>query len=128
MTERELCQKFDIHIHIFDGDELEDSDEAFYIADLRTVFVSSHIAPKDRVQYILHELGHINHNPANYQRLLMKYENEADRFMIRHLIEEELSQYDVIDFNWLQFAKRHKISTTWGEQMIQEEFRNIVGM
>ena len=45
--------------------------------------------------------------------------------MIRHLISEELTQYEVSDFNWLQFAERHKISTTWGEDMIQEEFYKL---
>nr|DAR98105.1 MAG TPA: IrrE protein [Caudoviricetes sp.] len=59
--------------------------------------------------------------------MLYKYENEADRFMIRHLISEELAQYEVSDFNWLQFAERHKISTTWGEDMIQEEFYKLTG-
>jgi hypothetical protein len=27
----------------------------------------------------------------------------------------------------LRFAKRHKIATTWGEQMIQEEFYRLTG-
>ena len=47
--------------------------------------------------------------------------------MVRHLISEELSQYEASEFNWLQFAERHKISTTWGEQMIQEEFYRLTG-
>ncbi|QBX25108.1 hypothetical protein Javan240_0003 [Streptococcus phage Javan240] len=46
--------------------------------------------------------------------------------MIRHLISEELAQYEVSDFNWLRFAKKHKISTTWGEDMIQEEFYRFI--
>ena len=85
------------------------------------------LGQEEREQVILHELGHINHDPANYKRLLYKYENEADRFMIRHLVSEELAQYEVSDFNWLQFAERHKISTTWGEDMIQEEFYKLTG-
>lgn len=47
--------------------------------------------------------------------------------MVRHLISEELSQCEPSEFNWLRFAERHRIATTWGEQMIQEEFKNIVG-
>lgn len=100
----------------------------FYFPDERIIYVNANLSQEERERVILHELGHINHDPANYQRLLYKYENEADRFMVRHLIIEELKQCDVIDFNWLQFANRHKISTTWGEQIIQDEFRNIVGV
>lgn len=84
------------------------------------------LTQEEREEVILHELGHINHNPAHYKRLLYKYENEADRFMVRHLISEELTQYEASEFNWLQFAERHKISTTWGEQMIQEEFYRFI--
>lgn len=99
------------------------------ISPMSALFTSMGDLPlEEREKVILHELGHINHNPAHYKRLLYKYENEADRFMIRHLISEELAQYEASDFNWLQFAERHKISTTWGEDMIQEEFKNVVGM
>ena len=90
------------------------------------IYVNGNLSQEEREEVILHELGHINHDPANYKRLLYKYENEADRFMIRHLISEELTQYEVSDFNWLQFAERHKISTTWGEDMIQEEFYRFI--
>ena len=47
--------------------------------------------------------------------------------MVRHLISEELSQCEPSEFNWLRFAERHRIATSWGVQMIQEEFKNIVG-
>lgn len=102
--------------------------QGFYFPDARVIYVNANLSQEERDKVILHELGHINHNPANYQRLLCQYENDADRFMVRHLIAEELKQYDVIDFNWLQFANRHKISTSWGQEMIQEEFKNIVGI
>lgn len=99
----------------------------FYFPDERIIYVNRDLSIEEREEVILHELGHINHDPANYKRMLYKYENEADRFMIRNLISEELAQYEVSEFNWLQFAKRHKISTTWGEDMIQEEFYRLTG-
>lgn len=83
---------------------------------------------EERERVILHELGHINHNPAHYKRLLYKYENDADHFMVCHLIAEELKEYYVTDFNWHRFAQQHKISTIWDETMIQEEFQKIVGI
>ena len=97
------------------------------ISPMSASFTLTVLSQEEREKVILHELGHINHDPANYKRLLYKYENEADRFMIRHLISEELAQYEVSDLNWLQFAERHKISTTWGEDMIQEEFYRLTG-
>ena len=81
----------------------------FYFPDERIIYVNGNLTQEEREEVILHELGHINRNPAHYKRLLYKYENEAS------------------EFNWLQFAERHKISTTWGEQMIQEEFYRLTG-
>ena len=98
------------------------------ISPMSALFMSMVIlSQEEREKVILNELGHMNHDPANYKRLLYKYENEADRFMIRHLLSEELAQYEVSDFNWIQFAEKHKISTTWGEDMIQEEFKKVLG-
>ena len=85
-----------------------------------------HCQMGERERVILHELGHINHNPVNYSRCLLLYENQADRFMVRELLKEYLSKYDPNDFNWLYFAETNKIATSWGEQMIQEEFYKLV--
>lgn len=126
MTDKELLETFQVELCIFHGDLIER--DGFYEPEFRVVYINSLLDEKERHRVLLHELGHMTHNPINYQRLLVKYENEADRFMVRTLLEEELAQYDVVDFNWLQFAQRHKISTTWGESMIQEEFRKIVGV
>ena len=126
MKINELLDEYNVTLYLFPETMWER--QGFYFPDERTIYVNANLSQEERERVILHELGHINHNPANYQRLLYKYENDADRFMVRHLIAEELAQYDVVDFNWLQFAQRHKISTTWGQQMIQEEFQNIVGV
>ena len=112
------------HFYLFPGDYVGNVGASISL-DERIIYVNKDLSLEEREEVILHELGHINHDPANYKRLLYKYENEADRFMIRHLISEELTQYEVSDFNWLQFAERHKISTTWGEDMIQEEFYKL---
>lgn len=125
MTEKELSNQYHVQLTFFSPDQWDGL--GFYDSETRTIFLNSSLSPDERHIVLLHELGHINHNPAHYKRLLYKYENEADRFMIRHLISEELAQYEVSDFNWLQFAERHKISTTWGEDMIQEEFYRLTG-
>lgn len=98
----------------------------FYFPDIRTIYVNQNLSDLEKEKVILHELGHINHDPKLYARLLIKYENEADRYMVRELIKKYLTTHDVIDFNWLQFAETYKISTTWGQQMILEEFKNLI--
>jgi hypothetical protein len=55
-------------------------------------------------------------------------ESEANRFMVRHLMAEGFIKCEATEFIWLQFIERHKLSTTWDEDMIQEEFKKIVGM
>ena len=126
MKVNELLDEYQVTLYLFPETMWER--RGFYFPDERIIYVNKDLSIEEREEVILHELGHINHNPAHYKRLLYKYENEADRFMIRHLISEELTQYEVSDFNWLQFAERHKISTTWGEDMIQEEFKKIEGI
>lgn len=126
MKVNELLNEYQVTLYLFPETMWER--RGFYFPDERIIYVNGDLSLEEREKVILHELGHINHNPAHYKRLLYKYENEADRFMVRHLISEELALYEASDFNWLQFAKRHKISTTWGEDMIQEEFKKIVGM
>lgn len=126
MKINELLDEYNVTLYIFHGDMWERN--GFYFPDERIIYVNANLSQKEREKVILHELGHINHNPANYQRLLIQYENQADRFMVRELIKDYLSENDLYDFDWLRFANYYNISTTWGEQMIQEEFRNIVGV
>ena len=125
MKVNELLEEYQVKLYLFPDTMWKR--RGFYFPDERIIYVNRDLSLEEREEVILHELGHINHDPANYKRMLYKYENEADRFMIRNLISEELAQYEVSDFNWLQFAERHKISTTWGEDMIQEEFYRLTG-
>ena len=125
MKINELLDEYQVTLYLFPETMWER--RGFYSPDERIIYANRDLSLEEHEEVILHELGHINNNPANYKRLLYKYENEADFFMIRHLISEELAQYEVSDFNWLQFAERHRISTTWGEVMIQEEFYRLTG-
>lgn len=120
----ELLKKYKVTLYIFHGDMWERN--GFYFPDLRTIYVSAALSKADRERVILHELGHINHDPVNYSRCLVQYENQADRFMVRELLKEYLSKYDPSDFNWLYFAETNKIATSWGEQMILDEFSKLV--
>lgn len=126
MKINELLEEYKVTLFLFHAEMWER--DGLYFPDLRTIYVNAELSLEVREKVILHELGHINHDPKKYHQLLLQYENQADRFMIRELIKDYLKDNDVYNFNWLQFAKHHQISTTWGESMIQEEFKNIVGM
>ncbi|MGQ7434365.1 ImmA/IrrE family metallo-endopeptidase [Streptococcus suis] len=124
MKINELLDEFQVTLFVFHGDMWER--DGLYFPDLRTIYVNANLSTEEREKVILHELGHINHNPVNYSRCLLQYENQADRFMVRELLKEYLSKYDPNDFNWLYFAETNKIATSWGEQMILDEFNKLV--
>lgn len=128
MTEREFCEKFHIRIHIFEKSEFEDEEEAFYIPGLRTMFVSSQIAAQDRVKVILHELGHKEHLPHLYSIFREKYELQANRNMIHHLLKSELDENGRDDFNYITFMEKYKLKTIADEAMVKEEFYNLANI
>lgn len=125
MKINDLLKRYKIDLYIFHS-EMWDR-PGLYFPELRTIYVSAALSKSERERVILHELGHINHDPKYYSRCLLQYENEADRFMVRELLKEYLSKYDPNDFNWLYFAKVNHIATSWGEQMILDEFYKLVG-
>lgn len=128
MTEKELCQKFNINIHIFQNNDVED-DEVFYIDSIRTVFVSNKIAKNERVKYILHEIGHKGQLPHLYQTFREKYELQANRNMIHHLIKSELDDIDdYTAFNYLAFMEKYDLNTMADEAMVMEEFYNLTDL
>lgn len=119
----EILKEYKISLFVFPAEMWERS--GFYFPDLRRICVNESLSKQEREKVILHEIGHINHDPKHYKRLLLKYENQADRFMIRELLVDYLKSTDIYDFNWVHFATLYDISTTWGEAMIQDEFRKI---
>ncbi|HGA1226128.1 TPA: ImmA/IrrE family metallo-endopeptidase [Streptococcus suis] len=125
MTVRELCQKFQIRLHIFEDDEYED--EAFYIPGLQTMFISSSITEDERVKVALHELGHKGHLPHLYEIFREKYEMQANRNMIHHLLKAEMENCeDYSHFNYLVFMEKYKLKTIADEAMVKEEYYNLV--
>lgn len=119
----ELLKEYKISLFVFPAELWERS--GFYFPDLRRICVNESLSKQEREKVILHEIGHINHDPKRYKRLLLQYENQADRFMIHELLVDYLKSTDIYDFNWVRFAAQYDISTTWGEAMIQDEFRKI---
>nr|DAN18301.1 MAG TPA: IrrE protein [Caudoviricetes sp.] len=123
MTEKELLEQFNISICEFDSSQW--SRNGFIDPINRVVYINKDLAPEIRLKVILHELGHLEHRSKDYERLREKYEAQANRNMIHELLVDYLKSTDIYDFNWVRFAAQYDISTTWGEAMIQDEFRKI---
>lgn len=123
MTENELLEQFNVSICEFSSNEW--SRNGFLDPINRVVYINGDLAPDTRLKVILHELGHLEHNSKDYERLREKYEAQANRNMIHELLVDYLKSTDIYDFNWVRFAAQYDISTTWGEAMIQDEFRKI---
>lgn len=123
MTESELLERFNVSLCEFSSNEWPRN--GFLDPINRVVYINEDLAPEIRLKVILHELGHLEHNSKDYERLREKYEAQANRNMIHELLVDYLKSTDIYDFNWVRFAAQYDISTTWGEAMIQDEFRKI---
>lgn len=123
MTENKLLEQFNVSICEFSSSQW--SRNGFLDPINRVVYINKDLAPEIRLKVILHELGHLEHNSKDYERLREKYEAQANRNMIHELLVDYLKSTDIYDFNWVRFAAQYDISTTWGEAMIQDEFRKI---
>lgn len=123
MTESELLEQFNVSICEFSSSQW--SRNGFIDPINRVVYINGDLDPEIRLKVILHEIGHLEHDSKNYERMREKYEAQANRNMIHELLVDYLKSTDIYDFNWVRFAAQYDISTTWGEAMIQDEFRKI---
>lgn len=123
MTENELLEQFNVSLCEFDSSQWPR--DGFLDPVNRVVYINGDLAPEIRLKVLLHELGHLEHNSKDYERMREKYEAQANRNMIHELLVDYLKSTDIYDFNWVRFAAQYDISTTWGEAMIQDEFRKI---
>ena len=123
MTENELLEQFNVSICEFSSHEW--SRNGFLDPINRVVYINRDLDEDTRLKVILHEIGHLEHDSKNYERIREKYEAQANRNMIHELLVDYLKSTDIYDFNWVRFAAQYDISTTWGEAMIQDEFRKI---
>ena len=123
MPEKELLEQFNVSLCEFDSSQW--SRDGFLDPVNRVVYINRDLSPETRLKVILHEIGHLEHNSKDYERLREKYEAQANRNMIHELLVDYLKSTDIHDFNWVRFATQYDISTTWGEAMIQDEFRKI---
>lgn len=126
MTEQEILKGYDITVHTFNGDLLPD-EVGFYDPKTRTAFISDKLNKRERMKVLLHELGHLDHTTAEYNNARVRCENEANRNMIHHLLEDALSQLEnKADFNYMKFMEYYQLTTVTDEIMIKEEYKALI--
>lgn len=120
-NDKELLEQYQVSLQTFEPDQW--CGRGFYDAETRTIYLNSSLPYEERHQVLLHELGHLEHIGAIYRNAPIRCENEANRFMIRSLVKEELESYDdPTSFNWSNFALKYNLKTTTDEVMIQDEY------
>lgn len=98
-----------------------------YIDEIKVVFVNKSLSEEAKKKVIFHELGHLEHDSAQYQRRHEEFELQANRHMIKCLLEEEFECVeDKQQFNYLSFMQRHNLKTITDEVMVIDEYYNLL--
>lgn len=109
----------------FDGRETDN--KGFYDYDYDVIFINAYLDDIDKKKVLYHEMGHVGQYLENYERMKEKFEAQADRNMIHHLLKEYLTTLDDIsDFNVYRFMELYRLKTICNEQMIIDELNNFI--
>lgn len=119
MTENELLEQFNVSICEFDSSQW--SRNGFLDPINRVVYINGDLDQDTRLKVILHELGHLEHNSKDYERLREKYEAQANRDMIRGLLKNE----SLDDFNYVRFMKKYNLTTICDETFVKDEYLKL---
>ena len=125
MTVKELCPLEGVSLCYFDGSEWHSP--GFFNPALNVLAIDINLSEQDQKQVALHELGHKEHTPVQYEINRELCELQADRSMIHHLLEEELKTMDdVSEFNYIHFMERYNLKTIANETMVIDEYRSLI--
>lgn len=120
MNESELLEQFGVSICEFSSSEW--ARDGFIDPINRVIYINGDLSPETRLKVILHELGHLEHNSKDYERLREKYEAQANRNMIRELLKNE----NLDDFNYIHFMERYNLKTIANETMVIDEYKSLI--
>lgn len=120
MPEKELLEQFGVSICEFSSSEWPRN--GFIDPINRVVYINKDLDPEIRLKVILHELGHLEQNSKDYERLREKYEAQANRDMIRGLLKNE----SLDDFNYVRFMKKYNLTTICDETFVKDEYLKMV--
>ena len=125
MTVKELCSLEGVSLCYFDGSEWHSP--GFFNPALNVLAIDINLSEQDQKQVALHELGHKEHTPVQYEVNRELCELQADRSMIHHLLEEELKTMDdVSEFNYIHFMERYNLKTIANETMVIDEYKSLI--
>lgn len=112
-------------IRYFDGRDI--ADDGIYNKNNDVIFINAYLDDIDKKKVLYHELGHVGQHLENYERMKEKFELQADRNMIRHLLLDYIPSLDHIEnFNVCRFMDAYRLKTNADEAMVIEEFINLV--
>lgn len=120
MPEKELLEQFDVSLCEFDSSQWPR--DGFLDPVNRVVYINRDLPTEIRLKVLLHELGHLEHDPKHYERLREKYEARANRNMIRELLKNE----NLDDFNYIHFMERYNLKTIANETMVIDEYKSLI--
>jgi Zn-dependent peptidase ImmA (M78 family) len=120
MPEKELLEQFNVSLCEFDSSQWPR--DGFLDPVNRVVYINRDLSPETRLKVILHELGHLEHNSKDYERLREKYEAQANRDMIRGLLENE----SLDDFNYVHFMEKYNLTTICDETFVKNEYLKMM--
>lgn len=118
--EKELLEQFDVSLCEFDSTQWPR--DGFLDPVNRVVYINGDLPAEIRLKVILHELGHLEHDPKHYERLRERYEAQANRDMIRGLLENE----SLDDFNYVRFMKKYNLTTICDETFVKHEYLKLL--
>ncbi|MCK1199099.1 hypothetical protein Javan623_0003 [Streptococcus phage Javan623] len=112
---------------LFYYDGRETDNKGFYDYEYDVIFINAYLDDIDKKKVLYHEMGHVGQYLENYERMKEKFEAQADRNMIHHLLKEYLTTLDDIsDFNVYRFMELYRLKTICNEQMIIDELNNFI--
>lgn len=119
MTENELLEQFDVSLCEFDSSQWPR--DGFLDPVNRVIYINRDLPIEIRLKVLLHELGHLEHDPKHYERLREKFEAQANRTMIHELLKNE----NLDDFNYLHFMEKYNLTTICDETFVKNEYLKL---
>lgn len=120
MTESELLEQSNVSLCEFDSSQWPR--DGFLDPVNRVVYINRDLPAEIRLKVILHELGHLEHDPKHYERLREKYEAQANRNMIHELLKNE----NLDDFNYVHFMEKYNLTTICDETFVKNEYLKMM--
>ena len=119
MTETELLEQFDVSLCEFDSSQWPR--DGFLDPVNRVIYINRDLPIEIRLKVLLHELGHLEHDPKHYERLREKFEAQANRTMIHELLKNE----NLDEFNYLHFMEKYNLTTICDETFVKNEYLKL---